>query len=87
MHLSIFLQCIELACTQKRELNFFFVKCFSGPAPVYQDLSTHHDWPVKKAIVDLPVRLNRDMRNTFSVICSIHWEPRTRISVLLHKHY
>ena len=29
----------------------------SGPPPVYQDLSTRHDWLVKNAIVDLPVRL------------------------------
>ena len=27
----------------------------SGPLPVYQELSTRHDWPVKKAIVDLPI--------------------------------
>ena len=26
---------------------------------MYQDVSTRHDWPVKKAIVDLPIRLNR----------------------------
>lgn len=26
--------------------------------PVYQDLSTHHGWPAKKAIGDLPTRLN-----------------------------
>ena len=26
---------------------------------MYQDLSTRHDWPVKKDIVDLPIRLNR----------------------------
>ena len=24
---------------------------------MYQDLSTRHDWSVKKAIVDLPIRL------------------------------
>jgi len=29
----------------------------SRPPPVYQDLSTRHDWPVKKAIVNLPIRL------------------------------
>ena len=29
---------------------------FWAPA-VYQDLSLHHDWPVKNAIVGLPVRL------------------------------
>ena len=27
---------------------------------VYQDLCTHHDWPVKKAIVNLPIRLKRN---------------------------
>ena len=25
-----------------------------GPQPVYQDLCTRYDWPVEKAIVDLP---------------------------------
>ena len=30
--------------------------CF-GPPPVYQDLSTRHDWPIKNAIVDLPMKL------------------------------
>ena len=28
----------------------------SGPLPVYQDLSMHHDWPVKNAIVDLLIK-------------------------------
>ena len=27
------------------------------PPPVYQNLRTRHDWPLKKAIVDLPIRL------------------------------
>ena len=27
----------------------------SGPPPVYQDLSMHYGWPVKKAIVKLPI--------------------------------
>ena len=29
----------------------------SGPPPVYQDLSTRHDWPVANALVDLLIRL------------------------------
>ena len=29
----------------------------SGPPPVYQEFSTCHDWPVKNAIVDLPVKI------------------------------
>ena len=31
--------------------------CSAPHPPVYQDLSTRHDWPVKKTIVDLPIRL------------------------------
>ena len=27
-----------------------------------QDLSTRHDWPVKKAIVDLPIRLKGNLK-------------------------
>ena len=30
--------------------------------PVYQDLSTRHDWSVRKAIVDLPIRLQRNLK-------------------------
>ena len=28
---------------------------------VYRDLSMHHDWPLKKAIVDLPIRLKGNL--------------------------
>ena len=34
----------------------------SQPPPVFQDLSTHHDWHVKKAIVNLPVRLKGNLK-------------------------
>ena len=34
------------------------------PQPVYQDLSTHHDWPFKKAIVSLPIRLKGNSKCT-----------------------
>ena len=34
----------------------------SQPPPVFQDLSTHHDWRVKKAIVNLPVRLKGNLK-------------------------
>ena len=33
-----------------------------GSPPVYQDLSTRHDWPVKKAIVDFSNRLKRNSK-------------------------
>ena len=29
---------------------------------MYQDLSTRHDWPVKKAIVDLPIDMKENSR-------------------------
>ena len=34
------------------------------PPPVYQDLRTRHDWPLKKAIVDLPIRLKGNSKRT-----------------------
>ena len=37
---------------------------FSGPSPVYQELSMHHDWPVYKAIVNLPIRLRGNSKRT-----------------------
>ena len=30
---------------------------------MYQDLSTHHDWSVKKAIVDLPTRWKGNLKH------------------------
>ena len=38
----------------------------SGPPTVYQDLSTHHDWPVKIGIVDLPIRSKDPSGNSLS---------------------
>ena len=32
--------------------------------PVYQDLNTPHDWPVKKAIVNLPIRMKGNSKRT-----------------------
>ena len=36
----------------------------SGPPAVYQDFSTCHDWAVKKAIVDLPIKLKGNSKCT-----------------------
>ena len=36
----------------------------SGPPPVYLDLSTRHGWPVKNAIVDLPIILKGNSKRT-----------------------
>ena len=38
---------------------------FSRLPPLYQDLSMRHDWPVKKAIVDLPIRLKGKFKTHF----------------------
>ena len=46
-----------------------------GSLPVYKDLSTRHDWPVKRAIINLPVRSKRN-----PTLPAIRW---TRISSLL----
>ena len=37
---------------------------FCGSPPVYQDLSTLHDWPVKNAIVDLPIRVKENSKHS-----------------------
>ena len=36
----------------------------SGSPPVYQDLSTYHDWLVKKATVDLPISMKGNSKRT-----------------------
>ena len=36
----------------------------SGPPSVYLDLSTRYDWPVKKAIVDLPIKVKGNLERT-----------------------
>ena len=35
--------------------------------PVYQDMSTFHDWPVKKDLIDLPIRV-KENQNAFPII-------------------
>ena len=35
----------------------------SGSPPVYQDLSTCHEWLVKKAIVDLPISMKGNLKH------------------------
>ena len=52
------------ASTPQVELNFWLNPSviqlqnpFFWAPPVYQDLSMGHDWPVKNAIVDFPIRL------------------------------
>ena len=42
--------------------------CFGYP-PVYQDLSTCHDWPVKKDLIDLPIRV-KENQNALPIIDS-----------------
>ena len=41
----------------------------SGYTPVYQDLSTCHDWPVKKDLIDLPIRV-KENKNALPIIDS-----------------
>ena len=35
-----------------------------SPPPVYQDIITRHDWPVNKAIVDLPIKMKGNSKRT-----------------------
>ena len=50
----------------------------SGPSLAYQDLSMCRDWPVKKAIVNLPIKLEihvNKIRSTFPVSHSLVRDP------------
>ena len=38
---------------------------------MYQDSTTHHDWPVKRAIVDLPIRLKGNWKPTSGNLLSL----------------
>ena len=58
----------------------------SGPPPVYQDLSMRRDWPVKKAFVDLPIRMKGNSKPISGNSLSL-WGPGTRISALLLRRY
>ena len=48
--------CLSPSAKQRRN------PCF-GPSPVYQDLSMRHDWPGKKAIVDLPIKMKGNSKH------------------------
>ena len=52
----------------------------SRSSAVYQDLSTCHDWPVKKAIVDLPIRLKGNLKRISSNLLSSLEAPTKDLS-------
>ena len=62
---------LHIACTTDRT-NFWLPKpLFWADPPVYQDLIACHDWPIKKATVNLPIRLKQISKrisgNSFSL--------------------
>ena len=62
----------------------------SGLPAVYPDLSTRHDWPVKKDLCFVCRDRQsgwREIPNAFPVIRWVLWGFRTRISVLLRRRY
>ena len=56
-----------------------------GKKTVIYSKHTHHDWPVKKVIVDLSIKMKRNSKHAL-VICRVHWRRRTRILAVL-QHY
>ena len=42
----------------------------SGPPAEYQDLSKCYDWPIKKAIVNLPMKIKQNLKCTFGNLLS-----------------
>ena len=62
----------------------------SGLPAVYPDLSTRHDWPVKKGLCFVCRDRQsgwREIRNALPVIRLVRWGSRTRISALLRRRY
>ena len=62
----------------------------SGLPAVYPDLSTRHDWPVKKGLCFVCRDRQsgwRGIRNALPVIRWVLWGSRTRISALLRRRY
>ena len=62
----------------------------SGLPAVYPDLSTRHDWPVKKGLCFVCRDRKsgwRGIRNALPVIRWVRWGSRTRISALLRRRY
>ena len=66
-----------IACTaDKTELLLSLsAKQFQNPRPgppaVYRDSSMHHDWPVKKTIVDLPISMKENSKCISSTSLSL----------------
>ena len=81
-------------CSLHHRQNYSLVKSVCKTAlkslfwapPVYQDLTTLHDWPVKNAIVCLPIKMKKNSNCTSSNSSSL-LGPRTMISALLCRRY
>ena len=84
--------CLFLSLRHRRNQTLVKSVCETAPEPcsgspsVYQGLSTRHDWPDIKAIVDLRMRW-REIRNALPVIRWVRWGPKTRILVLFRRRY
>ena len=64
---------LELACTTdgsklliKSVCETAPKSCFWAPTRVFQDLSTCHDWPVNRAIINFPIRLKGNLKRISS---------------------
>ena len=77
---------VACATDEINDINFGSVRLWNcakilvlAPPPVYQDVSTRHDWPVIK-----PLSICQsgwiELRNAFLVILWDRWRPQTRIS-------
>ena len=58
---------------------------FWAPPAVYQDLIMCHVRPVQKVICQFVNWLKGNVKGTLGNCSWVHWEPRTRILVLLHR--
>ena len=55
-------------------MMFFVIQSLSpNPPTVHQDYSARHDWPVKKVICDLQIRLEGNSKRTSGI--RVRWGP------------
>ena len=70
---------VRSVCEKKKSLSW-------APS-VYKDLSMRHDWPVKNAFVNLPIRLKGKLKRTSGNFLSLLGAQNKDILALLRRCY
>ena len=85
-HICSLIHCIQLnGCWLTSPASQSRISCSRSPAG-YQDLSRHHDWPLKMSLFDWSIRLKGNSIR-MPVICWDHLGSRTMLSALICRQY